>query len=238
VGRSFTFRVDPALICGGTLTATLQLQDGAANLGTVAIGFALGTTVAGPTLVFANTGAITIPAGAPASSNGAAAPYPATLNVSGIISPVSKVTATLTSVAHTFPDDLDILLVGPGGQKVMLMSDAGGGTGVSTATLTFDDAAAGTLPDTSFPSAGGIFRPTDFTPGDSLPGPAPSSPYGTALSAFSGVNPNGAWSLYVNDDAGGDSGGINGGWSVGLTLADQVCANTLSSIYLPIIHKK
>ncbi|MCL4296729.1 MAG: S8 family serine peptidase [Anaerolineae bacterium] len=239
VGRPFTFRVDPALACGGTLTATLQLQNGAANLGTVAFGFTLGTTVTGPTLVFANTGAVTTPAGAPASTNGAAAPYPAAINVSGLISPVSKVTVTLTSVAHTFPDDLDILLVGPGGQKVMLMSDAGGGTDISSATLIFDDAAAGGVPDTgSIPAAGGIFRPTDFTPGDSLPGPAPTGPYGTALSAFSGVNPNGAWSLYVNDDATQDSGGINGGWRVGLTLANPVCANNLPSIYLPIIHKK
>ncbi|GIK36847.1 MAG: hypothetical protein BroJett011_06800 [Chloroflexota bacterium] len=239
VGRPFTFRVNPALICGGTLTATLQLQDGAANLGTVAFEFTLGTTVSGPPRVFANTGAIIVPAGAPASTNGAAAPYPATINVNGIVSPVSKVTATLTSVAHTFPDDLDILLVGPGGQKVILISDAGGGTDISTATLTFDDAAAGMLPDSGLiPAAGGSFRPSDFTPGDNLPGPAPAGPYGTALSAFNGVNPNGVWSLYVNDDATQDSGGINGGWRVGFTLANQVCANTLSGIYLPIIHKK
>jgi hypothetical protein len=232
VGRSFTFRVNPALACGGTLTATLQLQDGASNLGTAAFGFTLGTTVSGPTLSFANPAAITIP------SSGAAAPYPAAINVSGIISPVSKVTASLTGVAHTFPDDLDILLVGPGGQKVMLMSDAGGSADVSGATLTFDDAAAGGVPDNGpVPSAGGIFRPTDFLSGEILPAPAPAGPYGTALSAFSGVNPNGAWSLYVNDDALGDSGGINGGWRVGLTLANPVCAHTLPSVYLPVIHK-
>jgi len=35
VTRPFRFRADPALTCGSTLTATLQLQDGTINLGTV-----------------------------------------------------------------------------------------------------------------------------------------------------------------------------------------------------------
>ncbi len=40
--KSFTFTADPTLICGSTLTATLQLQDGAINLGTATFTFALG----------------------------------------------------------------------------------------------------------------------------------------------------------------------------------------------------
>src|SRR5205823_9260013 len=45
--------------CGGSITATLQLQDGAANLGTVTVPFALGQTG----VVFAeNFDAVTAPA--------------------------------------------------------------------------------------------------------------------------------------------------------------------------------
>ena len=42
-------------------------------------------------------------------------------------------------------------------------------------------------------------------------------PYALTLSSFNGVNPNGNWSLYVDDDAEGDSGLISGGWSLIIT---------------------
>ena len=42
-----------------------------------------------------------------------------------------------------------MLLVGPGGQKVMLMSDASGNLAVSNATVTFDAAAANAVPQTT-----------------------------------------------------------------------------------------
>src|SRR5204863_4832230 len=108
------------------------------------------------------------------------------------------------------------LLVGPGGQKVLLMSDAGGSTGISNVTLTFDDAAASKLPDSAGITSG-TYRPTDFATGDTFPSPAPAGPYGTALSVFNGLNPNGTWSLYVLDDEAGDSGSIAGGWSLKFT---------------------
>jgi len=116
-------------------------------------------------------------------------------------------------MSHTYPDDLDILLVGPGGQKVLLMSDAGGGSDVNNITLTFDDAAASALADSAAIVAG-TYKPTDFVTGDTFPSPAPAGPYGTTLSTFNGLNPNGTWSLYVLDDAASDSGSIAGGWSL------------------------
>ena len=60
-----------------------------------------------------------------------------------MVGTVSKVTVTLKNMNHTFPDDIDVLLVGPGGQKLLLMSDAGGSADIVNNTYTFDDTAAG-----------------------------------------------------------------------------------------------
>src|SRR6185503_15011379 len=75
-------------------------------------------------------GGITIP------DNASGTPYPSTITVSGITGTVTKVTVTLSNMSHTFPDDVDVLLVGPGNKKVMLMSDAGGDPDISGVTLT------------------------------------------------------------------------------------------------------
>ncbi|WP_353957823.1 hypothetical protein [Peribacillus sp. NJ4] len=59
-------------------------------------------------------------------TQGPAAPYPSFINVAGLTGTIAEVTVTLNNMSHTFPADLDILLVGPQGQNVLLMSDAGG----------------------------------------------------------------------------------------------------------------
>ncbi|MGH9903539.1 MAG: proprotein convertase P-domain-containing protein, partial [Pyrinomonadaceae bacterium] len=143
---------------------------------------------------------------------------------------VNKVTVTLTGIEHTFPSDIDVLLVGPQGQKMILMSDAGGGTDINNVTLTFDDAAAAALPATL---VSGTFRPTNVGTGDTFPAPAPAAPYGSALSVFSGTNPNGTWSLYALDDAGVDDGTIAGGWSLTITTDVPVCVSSPCTLGLP-----
>jgi len=47
-------------------------------------------------------------------------------------------------------------------------------------------------------------KPTNHGSGDVWP--APAGPYATSLSAFDFTNPNGEWSLFVNDDAPGNTG--------------------------------
>jgi len=208
VSRSFNFVVGGA--SGSTLTATLQLQDGAQNLGTVTFTFTVSTSRS-----FTNNNVIII------NSQGAATIYPSTTVVSGLAGSVSKVTATIGQLTHSFPEDIDMLLVGPAGQKVLLMSDAGAGNAISSGvTLTFDDSAAA-LPFANA-IASGTYHPTDYPPGDTLAAPAPAGPYGTNLSAFNGTNPNGTWSLYVFDDAAGDAGRIDGGWTLNIQIGSPV----------------
>src|SRR5262249_30194093 len=157
---------------------------------------------------------LTIPA------SGSVTPYPSKVFVSGLGS-VCTITLTLNGFTHTFPDDVDILLVGPGGQKFVVMSDAGGNIPVSGLNITLADAAASSLPDATG-LATGTFKPTSYGAGDTFPLPAPAGPYseaapaGTATfsSVFSGANANGTWSLFVNDDTGGDAGTISNGWTL------------------------
>jgi Ca2+-binding RTX toxin-like protein len=176
---------------------------------------ATGTIVSEEVLpIFTNPNSITIPLG------GSASPYPSTINVSGVSGNIANIQVSLSGLSHTWPDDVDMFLRGPGGQKVMLMSDAGGGysSRLNNVNLTFRDSASGTLPDGSQITSG-TYRPTDYEVGDTFPTPAPAGPYGTALSAFNGTNPNGAWQLFVQDDTGWDSGSIAGGWSLTIQSA-------------------
>ena len=136
---------------------------------------------------------------------------------------MTKVTVTLNSLSHTFPADIDILLVGPGGQNAIIMSDVGGGgPGVTGVTFTLDDAAAAPIPAANFPS--GTYRPTNSGAGDPFPAPAPAPAGGSVLSVFNGTAPNGTWSLYVVDDAGADLGSFAGGWAVNISTNTGTCA--------------
>lgn len=130
---------------------------------------------------------------------------------------------TLTNVAHTHPNDIDILLTGPAAQRMVLMSDAGGGNQITNVNLTFDDAAAGALPF-STQITSGTNKPTNFLLGDSFPQAAPPAPYADTLAAFNGGNPNGAWSLYIVDDTVLDQGSIARGWYLFLTTSGVVPA--------------
>ncbi|HET9530499.1 MAG TPA: FG-GAP-like repeat-containing protein, partial [Blastocatellia bacterium] len=159
---------------------------------------------------FSNTNPITVPAAF--SPPAAASPYPSTITVSGLAGPVDKVRVRLTDINIT-AHIVDILLVGPSGQKVLLMSDAGGPSVMSSTNLVFDDDAGAFIPSLGVPS--GTYRPTNNDTADTFPAPAPAGPYSETLSVFDGTDPNGVWSLYlVNDTPLSPGGNVNGGWSL------------------------
>lgn len=181
---------------------------------------------------FCNAATITIP------SSGAATPYPSNISVSGLTGVVTNVTVDVFGLSHTFPDDIDILLVSPSGKAVPLMSDVGSSTDITNVNLTFDDAAAQFFTD-SGTIVSGTFRPTNMA-SDSFPAGAPvptaANPFGGTLAFFNGSNPNGTWSLFVADDVGGDTGQISGGWCLNITTAasSQTCQTALvSSSFAP-----
>ncbi|HYR29674.1 MAG TPA: proprotein convertase P-domain-containing protein, partial [Thermoanaerobaculia bacterium] len=207
----------------GTANATFTVSLSAASTYTVDVDYAASNnTATAATTTVSNTSSITIP------DSGDASPYPSSINVSGISGNIAKVTVTLNNFSHTYLDDVDILLVGPGGKKIMLMSDAGGGNTASGVNVTFDDQAATTVPPGGITSTS--YRPTDEDFGEQFNSPAPSPFYDDALSYYYGKSPNGTWSLYVVDDAGGDSGSIAGGWSLNFTTAGGDYFPTMGSL--------
>jgi uncharacterized repeat protein (TIGR01451 family) len=50
----------------------------------------------------------------------------------------------------------------------------------------------------------------------------PPAPYGTTLAVLNGSNPNGTWSLFIQDDTPVDGGAITNGWVLALTTANPV----------------
>ncbi|MDW8412241.1 MAG: S8 family serine peptidase [Acidobacteriota bacterium] len=212
--RPFTFTVANSVVCGSNITLTLNLSGG--FTGSVTYTMTTGTLVTN-TSTFSNTTTITIP------SSGPATPYPSNISVSGVTGTVTKVTVELRLFNHTFPDDVDVLLVGPTGARVIIMSDVGGSTDAVDLNITLDDSAPSSLPDNG-PLTSGTFKPTNIGATDTFASPAPGAPYGSVLADFNGLNPNGTWSLYVVDDLGGDSGSFSGGWRLNITTSNPVCA--------------
>jgi uncharacterized repeat protein (TIGR01451 family) len=175
------------------------------------------------TFAFSNTTTINIP------DSGLASPYPSNIFVAsaGVI---TKVTVKLNNLSHTFPGDIDVLLVGPGGQNAIIMSDVGGGGDVAGITLTLDDAAATNM--TGAQLVTGTFKPTNLVGAapepDTWPSPAPAPSGGSPLTVFNGTVSAGTWSLYVLDDAGGDLGSI-GGWELTITTNNGSCVTPTPS---------
>ena len=227
--RPFTFVAQGS--CGSTVTATLHLQDGITDLGTTSFTFVLGSTITNVS-TFSNPASVTILDTPRIGGIAPSAPYPSTINVAGLVGTVTKVTVKIKGLSHTFPGDIDMLLVGPGGQKMLLMSDVGGGTDAVNATLIFDDTAAGNIGATV---VSGTFRPTNSGTGDIFPAPAPVGPYPDPhlLSVFNGINPNGVWRLFVVDDSGTDAGSIAQGWELNITTQDPVCCDTACTLTCP-----
>lgn len=187
---------------------------------------------------FANTNALSIPS----ADAGAASPYPSPIEVAGDIGSVVLAEATLDRLSHTFPSNLDVLLAGPQGQSVVVMSDVGGGTDVSNVTLTFGDNFFSSLTSAAIES--GVYFASNIGTGDVFPAPASTNNRGTNLAVFAGTSPTGTWSLFVVDDSTGDGGSL-AGWSVAMVLdsglvtedvpppstnVSQVVTNTISGL--------
>jgi subtilisin-like proprotein convertase family protein len=147
--------------------------------------------------------------------------YPSIINVSGMTGVITRVTVTIRGLNHSFPDDIDILLAGPAGKNVMLMSDAGGSFPLDGVNVTFADGFPSIPNSSQIVSA--TYAPTNWgLTADAFPSPGPAGPYLTGLTNFSGLDPNGAWRLFVFDDVLENVGSIDDGWVLTVSSAEDL----------------
>jgi hypothetical protein len=140
---------------------------------------------------------------------------------------VTKISIGLTTLQHTFSDDLDFLILGPDGRNLEFWSDAGGASTIN-GSYTISDTAASSLSDASA-NAAGTYRPTDYLGSGGAetssnwsgvasipinhPGPTGSASF---ASAFGGAWLNNTtWTLKIRDDFTTGSGSL-AGWSITL----------------------
>jgi hypothetical protein len=173
---------------------------------------------------FTNSTPILIPSTGPPPNQ--ASPYPSTIRVTDLAdATIRDVNVKLRSYSHTFPDDVDVLLVGPirTGKDALIMSDAGGGLDLANVTLTLDDEAPSPLPDgnggATNPIVSGSYQPSDYAGRTLEPDVFPGVTYSgnVELSAFDRTQPNGNWRLYVVNDGAADTGQFARGWSLQIT---------------------
>lgn len=180
------------------------------------------------------------------STNPNTTPYPSNITIAGAVGTITNVTVVLRGLSIGRPRDLDILLVAPGGQALILVSDVAGVTEpnstTTNVTITLQDGSPSLPGDVigTTPLVTGTFRPTNNGAGEgAMPAPAPalttanyppaSTDAGstactgctqTFASKFAqpGVAANGVWSLYVDDDSlTGTPGTMATGWTLNVT---------------------
>ncbi len=163
---------------------------------------------------FSNTNPINTP------ESGTASPYPSSITSSfprG--SKVRDVNVILRGYTHTWPDDIDVLLV-HGVPNRIILSDAGGEFDVNNITIKLDDEALNAPTSGSRQLTGGTYKPFNYEEGDTFSSPAPNpANQNSALSGFDGLGAGGGWKLFVQDDIFQDTGSFAGGWTIQITAA-------------------
>lgn len=158
--------------------------------------------------LFFNSGGITI-------DDGGSSPYPSVINIANYGGVIKTIRLRISGFSHNFPDDVDMMLGGPNGKNLVIMSDVGNGFSITNVDLVVDDAAILSFPDELIITAGS-YKPTDINDGaDTYSAPA-GTPNITQFTGFTGIFPNGAWNLYAMDDNALDAGSISG-WALEIT---------------------
>ena len=198
VSRSFGFAVDPAQLYGKPVVLSLQLQDGASNLGTVTYTMPASSTAGSAQNVDYSGAAVAVPDN---NATGATA----TVNVSGVNGVIQDLNFQFTGTAattgnsgldHARIGNVAVQLISPSGTAVTIVSRPGNPTAANGCTQAnffntiLDDSAAGLLETNCTAGMTGTFRPSN------------------ALANFNNENPNGTWTIRVSDLQAANTGTI------------------------------
>ena len=229
VVKQIPYTIPAGAVCGSFHDVTINVSSAIGPQTPVVKSFRLGAPVGGAPATFANNTAIVI------NDNAVSTPYGTAVTTTGLTGN-KIINLKIKGLSHTFPGDIDMLLVGPGGQKMIVMSDVVGTNDAVNTTFTLKDSAADLLPAGAALVNNASYRPSDITSGDVFASPAPGSPYqsaapvGTATFASvfgtAGSAMNGNWALYIVDDAGTDVGTVSGGWELTFESDNYICSTT------------
>ncbi len=167
-------------------------------------------------------------------NDGKSTRYPSNTGPTGLAGTVTDVNVRIEGFSHERPRDVDILLVAPNGQTVVLMSDVGGTSPVSGLDLTFDDQALSEIDPAGVPQTGS-WQPSNEDEDDTFPAPAPTTPRAEALSVLNGQRPGGNWALYVVDDTFDYFGSITQFWIDIETSGPAAYPSTITASGLPSV---
>lgn len=136
----------------------------------------------------------------------------------------------LTGLSHTFPDDLEVLLIDPFGETVAIMYDRGGDVAVNGITMIFNDAESNIPPDET-ELLSGRYKPMgpDDTPGDGNDGLANflKQPGGTDT-----------WLLLIVDDFPEDGGSLESWTLRGTAVPEPVTLSLLALGAITLLRRR
>jgi hypothetical protein len=197
----------------------------------------LGATAAGwATTTFSNTNPITLPSTSVAAAT--ATTYPSNIFVTGLSGTLTDVTVRLSNWTEPDPEDIYFELIAPTGADLEFLGGVGGVNAFSNVTINLDDSGS-SVPTTTLTS--GTFKPTvllgtcETLPSLGSPNCAATVGTSTFANIFDGIDPDGTWSLYIDDPFTGDSAGsISNGWSVSIDTTGIGTPTPEPSSMLPV----
>jgi len=222
----------PCATDGGTFGGVgSQCGDGSACLGRCCVGNTC-TANQSPNQCAAASGTITLGAGCVLTTDfdyavnvpipdgtgggpGVFGPYATNVqNVAGVTGNITDLNVGVT-IDHTFVADLEVVIE-HGGTSVVVVDLMGHaaldclGCGANDIDVTLDDEGTGGAIEDQCGAGPAASSPPSFTPAN-------------PLSAFDGMNPNGAWTIKARDGCGADVGTIVG-WSLHFANTNSACA--------------
>ena len=90
-----------------------------------------------------------------------ATPYSTPIEISGLTGPVQKVSVEVYGIQHTNIEDVDIMLVAPGGEAAIILGDVGGANSVNAVNVNLADSNSNNMPTNGTILTSGNYRPDE-----------------------------------------------------------------------------
>jgi subtilisin-like proprotein convertase family protein len=151
--------------------------------------------------------------------------YPSSISVTDANGLLTEVEVTLRGLKDSNAEGLQVLLVGPGGNRIVLMASYDAGRHV---TLNSDWSFVTLSQRVQCPEPEGMWRGAGATEpfncglSEPFPEPAPAGPYVERLEDVGNGGVTGEWKLYVANDASDGQGTVATGWSLKLHVTPIV----------------